>query len=534
MAQPVAEKTMPQDHAARRAPFRVIYSNDCTNICTGEVLTTKMIEASVDETVEAGVEVHMLQPGGTYVPFWQSKIYPPGEQVEWYRRTFGGPISGFMTYLAGGRDIVGDFVRHCRRRGIVPFVSVRLNDYHGMELVEAAAGTPLPIWGSHLVDRFRREHPEHWICPAAKRTRIPAAAQQSKRYESAIRHAGLANRLRFEHVMNWAEPAVRERMLGFIREICEGYDVEGLELDFMRCGRFFRVHETSSSERVRIMTEFVRRVRALLGSRWLCVRVPAFLAAHDERGIDLREMVAVGVDMINLSHSYYTVQHSDLARVCRMFPDTAVYYEMHYVTQVGAKAKRHTTPEQYFTTAYQAYRQGAQGVSLFNFQYYRAYVPCEPPFEVLRPLRDVDALAAKPQHYFLQSGWASYLKRDRGYPGFLGRIITSVLRPGQTREWTLYLVAPADGWRGTGRLRLQSREPFDDRVVAVRLNGTALSRSADVAEPYPNPYPHLLGSPETLRSWSVPRDILREGHNVLSVTLTKGAACNVVFLDLAL
>jgi len=281
------------------------------------------------------------------------------------------------------------------------------------------------------------------------------------------------------------------------------------------------------------MTDFVRRVRALVGRRWLCVRVPAFLVAHDERGIDLREMVAAGVDMINLSHSYYTVQHSDLARICRMFPDTAVYYEMHYVTQVGAKAKRHTTPEQYFTTAFQAYRQGAQGVSLFNFQYYRAYVPCEPPFEVLRSLRDADELATKPQHYFLQSGWASYLKGVSGYPPFLSRIITSVLRPGKTREWTMYLVPPTDGWRRTGRLRLQSREPFGGHVIAVQLNGTSLSSSDDVSEPYSNPYPHLLGSRRTLRAWSVPPDLLREGNNVLSVTLTKGPKCNVVFVDLA-
>ena len=103
-----------------------------------------------------------------------------------------------------------------------------------------------------------------------------------------------------------------------------------------------------------------------------------------------------------------------------------------------------------------------------------------------------------------------------------------------TTVWSLYLTAPADGWRRTGKLRLQSKEPFDDRVIAVQLNGTSLNSSDDVSEPYPNPYPHLLGSPETLRSWSVPRDILREGNNVLRVTLKKGAACNIVFLDLAL
>ena len=34
-------------------------------------------------------------------------------------------------------------------------------------------------------------------------------------------------------VSNWAFPEVREHKLAFIREICEKYDIAGLELDFM-------------------------------------------------------------------------------------------------------------------------------------------------------------------------------------------------------------------------------------------------------------------------------------------------------------
>ena len=55
----------------RKAPFRVLYSNDTTNIlsCTspwhkkGEAFRPEMLEATVDEVAGTGVDAHLLQPG---------------------------------------------------------------------------------------------------------------------------------------------------------------------------------------------------------------------------------------------------------------------------------------------------------------------------------------------------------------------------------------------------------------------------------------------------------------------------------------
>ena len=53
----------------------------------------------------------------------------------------------------------------------------------------------------------------------------------------------------------------------------------------MRFPKFFDVKETPREQRVAIMREFIGQVRCILDStapagqrRWLCVRVPAFLA----------------------------------------------------------------------------------------------------------------------------------------------------------------------------------------------------------------------------------------------------------------
>ena len=61
----------------------------------------------------------------------------------------------------------------------------------------------------------------------------------------------------------------------------------------------------------------------------------------------------------------------------------------------------------------------------------------------------------------------------------------------------------------------------------------ALMASDDVSEPFPVPYPSMLGKAEALRAWKVPANLLREGRNALELTLTVGAPTNIVFIDLA-
>ena len=84
-----------------------------------------------------------------------------------------------------------------------------------------------------------------------------------------------------QRVQNWAIPEVRERKFGFLQEISENYDIEGLKLDSLRHSSYFRLGETTVDQRAQIMTEFVARVRQLLDQtarrgrhRWLCARVP--------------------------------------------------------------------------------------------------------------------------------------------------------------------------------------------------------------------------------------------------------------------
>ncbi|MBI5821983.1 MAG: hypothetical protein HZA88_23665 [Verrucomicrobia bacterium] len=511
------------DAKGRKPPFRVLYSNDTTNtlscVCSwhkkGEPFRAAQLAASVDEVAGTGVDAHLLQPGVGWIPWWKSKVYPAEEHYRWFTERTGLEADSFGKYMLAGGDMVKVFIERCRKTGQTPFISLRMNDGHHLE--NAGAKDRRAVWAS----KFYVEHPEYRLGPD------PAKWEQ--------------------HVLNWAIPEVRAHKFAFIRELCENYDFDGFEMDFMRHYSYFQLDKTTREQRCGIMTAFVRQVRELLDRtardgrrRWLCARVPAYISAHDALGMDLPAMVEAGLDMINLSASYFTVQQTDLAAIRRSVPQAAVYLEMCHSIWNGRKPVgkgydtfpfRRATPEQFYTAAHLAYARGADGVSAFNFVYYREHGGpgrgpfAEPPFHVFKHLGDRSWLAQQPQHYFLASGW--------GNPFAKPSVLPRKMKAGQTETFTLDLAPPAGGWQRGGRLRIQDEDSLGESRWTARLNGKELVATDDVSEPYPNPYPPMLGKPDEMRAWKVPPSLLKEGPNRFEFTMAEGKPVKLSFLDLA-
>jgi hypothetical protein len=507
----------------RKPPFRVLYSNDTTNTIScgspwhkrGDPFGPELIEASVDEVAGRGVDVQMLQPGLGWIPWWKSKLYPAEEHYHWFKEQTGLGPDVFGKYMLAGGDMVQVFLDRCRKRNQVPFISLRMNDGHHLESVGLKNRNA--IWAS----RFYVEHPEYRI------------GTDPQKWD--------------QHVLNWAIPEVRAHKLAFVRELCENYDFAGFEMDFMRFYSLFPPQGTTSIQRAGIITDFVRAVRGVLDQtarggrrRWLCARVPCYLAALDPLGLDLPAMAAAGLDMVNVSASYFTVQQTDLAAIRRMVPSAAVYLELcHSIwngtrpagTQYDSYPFRRATPEQMYTAAHLAYARGADGVSLFNFVYYREHGGpgrgpfCEPPFASLAQLGDRAWLARQPQHYILSPGW--------GNP-FVKSPLPKKIPAGKKETFTLDLAPPEGGWKRGGRLRIQCEDALGESHVAAVLNGQALTATDNTTEPYANPYPSMLGRPEEMRAWTVPAGVLRDGPNRLEISLQAGKPIRLMFLDLGL
>lgn len=519
-----------------KAPYRILYSNDLTNILGCPTpdkpayvpFREDMLRRSVAETAGTGVNVHMLQPGLGWVPLWSSRVAPISEHLAYLRRAGRKPADSLETYVANGGDVIKVFVDECRARKLVPFISMRMNDMHHVMRGNSAI-EPAQREKAMAEFQFFADHPE---------------------WRMGDSHPSKSLRQAFD----WANPPVREYRMALLREICENYEIDGLELDFMRAYAYFNPARTPVAERRTIMAEFVHGVRQLLDRtarngkhRWLCVRIPGYPAAYDEAGIDLKSWCDGGVDMVNVSGHYFTDQQLEIAAIRRQLPPhVALYAEMQFVTALGTApvvavpggmAKvihRRTTDAQFNTTAALAYARGADGVSLFNFQYYRGTYNkhdvdgrgVEPPFGVLAHLGDCQGLASQPQNFFLGYQWDTPHRPDR--PFYL-----NPSHADQAQTLTFDLISPPGGWSQDGRLRIQGRNSLGERQWKTVFNGVELRPTANTAEFPPSPYDTAIGKPDDYRAWIIPAKLLQAGPNRVDLTLTHGGTVQLFYADIA-
>ncbi|MDR2674054.1 MAG: TonB-dependent receptor [Opitutaceae bacterium] len=516
----------------------MLHSNDATNILN--CLWTKFpkrppvedsfIRDSVAEAAGHGIDVHMMQPGTGWVPFWQSEVLPMTEQAAW-KKSRNIDLHYYETYILNGGDLMRVFVEECRKTGQHPFASLRMNDQHHIFAADRGK-TPEPAFSRKAgVCRFYIENPQ-W----------------------RIGDDGVAD-LPGQLSMDFAVPQVRDYRLKLIRELIDKYDIDGIELDFVRHWALFNQRKTTSAQRVEILTGMVRQVREMLDAKgaragrylWLGLRIPGYPEMHDPMGIDLPMLASkAGVDIINASASYYTDAQMPIAELRRQLPDdVALHTELHYtnargpvIDLGGGKTKvslRRCTPLQLWTTAYLARRRGADAVSTFNFQYYRGTysktdVPgeaAEPPYEAFEKISDLDWLAQQPQHYIASPASNNIRPNSRQIP--------SVIQAGDKVKVFMDMTPPAGGWRADGRLRIQAHKHLRNSVWNARLNGVPLEPTTDVSESFPTPYPDGLGKPGDYRAWVAPAALLRDGENVFEFNY-KGDPASVGFrcVDVAL
>ena len=163
----------------------------------------------------------------------------------------------------------------CREAGLEFFPRVRMNSHYVIDPRHPAYG------------RFRRDHPELLI----------------GRPDEGLHENSQAWGLRTGK--NYALPEVREYMAQIIFETFERFDVDGVELDFMRHPGWFRIEEAYQSRY--LMTDLIRHVRARMNevgdergrSLTLAVRVPSTLADSARTGLDVAGWIADGlVDIV--------------------------------------------------------------------------------------------------------------------------------------------------------------------------------------------------------------------------------------------
>ncbi len=281
-------------------------------------------------------------------------------------RTTERAILNFHALREAGHDPLGLMLERSKERGMETFVTFRLNEVHGVE-------DPT----SHLMSRFYVESPEYII--GTPGDPLPELYNQILGPVNPIVNSWIPGGLDF------AERKVREHRLAEIAEVCERYDVDGLDLDFQRFPVYFRFgHEAQG---IPYMNEFVRGVRAVTeragSKRGRKMLLSARIMAKPEQnlgiGLDPAAWVQEGLlDFITISHYLRNTDELAIDEYRRIFPEGLPLY---------ASIEFEREPDRYRELARDLWRRDVDGLMMFNFFASREGER-QPPFFVLDELAD--------------------------------------------------------------------------------------------------------------------------------------------------
>jgi len=247
-----------------------------------------------------------------------------------------------------GIDQFARWLARSREHGIEGWLTMRMNDCHGLEERERRyPGAPEGVmeWTS----TFWRDHPEYRRAPY--------------RWERS-----------WEGAFDYGHRAVRDHHMALIRELCERYDMFGLELDWLRWGMHFAPgHEAAGRE---LLTDFVREVRELTEACAKRVghpvrlghRIPNHPEACLTLGYDILAWIREGLadQFVLSSHAGGAVFDYPLD-VWRALVGPDVKLLTHASSVANAyPGSAVNSYEFYFGSASAALQRGADGIYLFN------------------------------------------------------------------------------------------------------------------------------------------------------------------------
>ena len=321
----------------------------------------------------------------TYVP----EVYFDG-LIAYYRSrrcpNWKSPaFARFDAMMDGGVMPLDIFVDEARNQGIELLAGFRMNDRHGIN------------------KPFFEAHP-NWI----------------------LKDLG--------HGVDYSLPEVRDWIFSIMQEVPERFDVDGIELNFVRHGYCFPPSE--ARDRHPLMSEFMRRLRAMLdrtgekkGRRLLMgVRVPTTVEECRHFGFDVPTWVGEGlVDYVAPTDYHYTnfnMKVEQFASIVRAADSCYLYPAIQADVPGNCTIM---TLDNYRAAVRNFHEAGADGVSTHNYDVYmwgqlrsKSYPgPADMYPKALgyfNTLKNPDAVAAGDRHYLFLPLWAHEL-HPKGYRG---------------------------------------------------------------------------------------------------------------------
>ncbi len=386
-----------------------------------------------------------------------------------YCGNFGLPIWELKRdhIAALGDDPLQPILQFWKRDGRTFFFSMRMNDAHH----------DIFNW-AHLWDDFRRTHRDLWIDP-------PTDPEWETQFLPWLNGTGPKPEFpsRRDLRLDYSKPQVRKHYLDTLREACRRYDLDGIELDWLRSPKLFRPREVDTV----LMTAFVTEARIILDASAktrgrplrLVSRVPDSPEDARAMGLDVEAwlkkglldaviagngVVFSGLDLeawVALAHRYHTPVYGSLERI-----------------KMRKSFSRYGSPETLRAAAATLWEKGADGLYFFNF-YLRDEMPLFDEFG------DRAKLAELPKEYFcdidMRSGpWSSLgeaqlVALKPGTPATVHLVIAD--DPAKAKEATLEILIKNDGYAETPAIILNG-QPLKELKSTRGKEGLTLTLSS--------------------------------------------------------
>lgn len=176
-------------------------------------------------------------------------------------------VNRYLDLAEDGIDWVKEIAQECRRNGIAPWVSVRINDAHGANNWE----------GSHMNCDLQKQ-------PQFRLSGRPLNPRDGNN--------------RFETLLNYEHLEVRDYYFAMIRELVEEYEHAGLELDWTRVPAC--CEPQASQQTCEIMTEWIAEIRAITQRQAVKIGKPYPLGLRVPVRLD--QLKTIGLDVAAIAH----------------------------------------------------------------------------------------------------------------------------------------------------------------------------------------------------------------------------------------
>jgi hypothetical protein len=371
-------------------PSQLFHNEDCTNFFFyqefPEGKAGEIVDRYVDVIADAGVTTLLINTNARRTNYksdaWEAFFDgydPDGPDDQPFLKAI--PHAAVKRYRQGvgnmlevheqGVDYPARMIERARRRGISPWITLRMNDcHHNHNMAHPFHGT------------FWKENPQYW------RGGAPGY---------------------YARCLDYKEKEVRDLYKALIKETLDRYDVDGVELDFMREPYIFRPGEEAKGKP--ILTAWMREIREMTEAAAakkghpvrLGVRVPSRPETAEGMGLDAVTWAKEGlIDVLVATPRWATLEFAIPIPAWReRLGDAKVTLlggiEVRYQPTPGGPATT-VSPELAAGAAMAVLAQGADAVYLFNyFQHgHPAWTP-DVYRKMLSSMRSIDTLKELPR-----------------------------------------------------------------------------------------------------------------------------------------